>query len=593
MTILTKGQSTDKTPEELKSSAQTLKLNFNERSDFKSPLEEQFQFDAALWQYPDRKPLEAMIAKKFALKPSEVICTNGGDEAIMILMRLIKECSQVILPLPAFSQYTWGIDSWKLQATIIEENKDLSIDIKATLAAIETSSDAVVIITRPNNPSGEMIAMTSLIEIIETAKENNSWVFLDEAYFEFSDESSDEFSDEPGKEFSNGQSQTKLLLKEYDNLIILRTLSKAYGLAGIRLGYLLGSEKLIAEFSKRCAPFNIGTPTLTIAAAALSDTNQQDAKNYCQKIRENRQQIFAELTAKNINVLPSQANFLVLQLPTLQSRAIASFLAKNNIIVRSFTDSMNNCLRITIPYDIEKLSKLLQQALYPDLVCLDMDGVLIDTSGSYDATVIATVKQLSNTTITTNDIEQLKSTAGFNNDWVLSQKLLANLGIALELDEIIKVFQRIYLGDELDGTLNSKNNGLVQNETVILNQSLTELIKSSSATFAIVTGRPLMEAKAGAKFIDLESLDLISLDCVENAKPSPEGINRLQKKYSSASWMCGDNPDDMQAAIASNSLAIGICENANKSKQQALYQAGADIVLNDINELEKWLCPLK
>lgn len=577
-------------------SAQTLKLNFNERSDFNSPLEQQFQFDSALWQYPDRKPLEAIIAEKFALKTSEVLCTNGGDEAIMILMRLIKESAQVILPLPAFSQYTWGIDSWKLSATVIEGRNDLSIDTEATLAAINRCSDAVVIITRPNNPSGEMIAMTSLIDIIETAKQNNSWVFLDEAYIEFSDEFSDDCSDD--------QNKTKLLLKQYDNLVILRTLSKAYGLAGIRLGYLLGSESLLAEFDKRCAPFNIATPTLTIAAAALSDANQQDVKNYCQVIRKNRQQLFTTLVANNINVLPSQANFIVLQLPPLQSRAIASFMTKNNILVRSFSDSMANCLRITIPYNSEKLSQLLQQALYPDLVCLDMDGVLIDTSGSYDATVIATVKELSNKTITTMDIEQLKSTAGFNNDWVLSQKLLSNLGIELELEVIITAFQRIYLGDsqdvQQDGNQNEKsgefNKGLVENETIIITPSLIDLIKSSSANFAIVTGRPLMEAKAGAKFIDLENLDLISLDCVENAKPSPEGINRLQNKYSAASWMCGDNPDDMQAALASNSLAIGICSSSNKlnkSKQQALYQAGADIVLNDINELEKWLCPLK
>jgi histidinol-phosphate aminotransferase len=573
------------TTDELTNSVQTLKLNFNERSDFKSPVEEQFQFDTALWQYPNRAPLEAMIAEKFSLNSSEVLCTNGGDEAIMILMRLIKERAQVILPLPAFSQYTWGIDSWKLDATIIEGNNDLSIDIEATLAAIKTSSEAVVIITRPNNPSGEMIKMTSLVNIIKTAEENNSWVFLDEAYFEFSDEGS--------KEFSNELSDTKLLLRQYDNLVILRTLSKAYGLAGIRLGYLLGSENLITQFDKRCAPFNIATPTLSIAAAALSDDNQQDAKNYCSKIRDNREQLFATLTAKNINVLPSQANFLVLQLPALQSSAVASFLAKNNIMVRSFSDSMSNCLRITIPYNIDKLSKLLKQMLYPDLVCLDMDGVLIDTSGSYDATVIATVKKLSNSKVTTTDIEQLKSMAGFNNDWVLSQKLLSNLGIELELDEVTKVFQNIYLGSSVDGALDGKVKGLVENETIILSTSLTQLIKSSSSTFAIVTGRPLMEAKAGAKFIDLESLDLISLDCVENAKPSPEGINRLQNKYSSASWMCGDNPDDMQAAVASNSLAIGICGNSNESKQQALYQAGADIVLNDINELEKWLCPLK
>jgi len=226
------------------------------------------------------------------------------------------------------------------------------------------------------------------------------------------------------------------------------------------------------------------------------------------------------------------------------------------------------------------------------LICLDMDGVLIDTSGSYDATVIATVKKLSGTTIALDDIEQLKSKGGFNNDWVLSQQLLSNLGKEYDLEEVIKVFQQIYLGEN--------NDGLVQNEQVIINQSLVKLIKDSTAAitntsfaiaFAIVTGRPLIEATAGANFIGLEQLKLISLDCVENAKPSPEGIKKLQDSYSAFSWMCGDNPDDMQAANASNSLAIGIANEQNK--QQALYLAGADFVLNDINELENWLCPLK
>ena len=574
-------------------SKQPLRLNFNERSDFTSPLEQKYNFDGGIWQYPDRKPLEQLLAGRYGLKPSQVFCTNGGDEAIMILMRILKECSPLILPLPAFSQYVWGVESWQLEANLIEGNKDLTIDMDATLNALRATTNSVVIITRPNNPSGELISLSNLLEIIETAKDNNSWVFLDEAYIEFSDEQSVACSllaqnDDP----YNAQ---------YDNLVILRTLSKAYGLAGIRLGYLLGAEKLISEFEKRCAPFSVATPTLNIAMEALSKSNQEDVDNYCLTIRSNRNQLFNELKSRNINVLPSQANFLVLQLPINQSIAVESFLARNGIMVRSFcdasltnnlTNNMTNCLRVTIPFNMSKLSSLLKQALYPDLICLDMDGVLIDTSGSYDATVIATVKKLSGTTIALDDIEQLKSKGGFNNDWVLSQQLLSNLGKEYDLEEVIKVFQQIYLGEN--------NDGLVQNEQVIINQSLVKLIKDSTAAitntsfaiaFAIVTGRPLIEATAGANFIGLEQLKLISLDCVENAKPSPEGIKKLQDSYSAFSWMCGDNPDDMQAANASNSLAIGIANEQNK--QQALYLAGADFVLNDINELENWLCPLK
>lgn len=89
----------------------------------------------------------------------------------------------------------------------------------------------------------------------------------------------------------------------------------------------------------------------------------------------------------------------------------------------------------------------------------------------------------------------------------------------------------------------------------------------------------------GQSMIDLTKLDLMSLCDVKQGKPSPEGIQNLQRKYGGASWMCGDNPDDMQAAVASNSLAIGIGTN----KVEALYAAGADVVLDNINELEQWL----
>jgi len=560
-----------------------LRLNFNERSDYISPIESDYPYEGNLWQYPERQNLEAMIANEYQLSADQVLCTNGGDEAIMILMRLILESAmsntslinnelqplKMILPLPAFSQYTWGVESWQLDAELIPGEENLGIDIDSTLTSIKDSDASVTIITRPNNPSGELISMADLRLIIQQSAQNNGWVFLDEAYIEFSEEAS----------------VARNLINEFDNLVVLRTLSKAYGLAGIRVGYLIGSEALIAQFNKRCAPFNIPRPSLDIAEQALLASNRADVKNYCQKIIDNRNALYQWLKDNQINVLPSQANFLVLQLVESQARAIESFLGKKGILVRSFTDdAMLNCLRITIPYNTEALKVALEQALLPKLICLDMDGVLIDTSDSYDATTIATVKKLAKIDISVHDIEKLKTSGGYNNDWVVTQRLLADNAVEMSLDEVTAVFQELYLGMD---TIK----GLVENERSLLsNDTLKYIQKSSKAakpTFAIVTGRPLSEARAGQALIDLTELDLISLDCVANPKPAPDGIHRLQEKYSAMSWMCGDNPDDMQAAVASNSLAIGI----GTVGISALYEAGADVVLNEINELTKWLCP--
>jgi len=540
-----------------------LKLDFNERSDKNNSLISDYPFGDTLWQYPERQPLEKRIAQLNDLNKSQVLCTNGGDEAIMILMRIIKEDKRLILPLPAFSQYTWGVESWQQDALLIEPKADLSIDIQATKEAINKNKSTVTILTRPNNPTGEMIDLSDVTNLIQTSQKNNGWVFLDEAYIEFSDYGS--ISD--------------TLLKQFGNLIILRTFSKAFGLAGIRLGYLLGSEKLITEFRVRCMPFNIPTPSLQIAQQALQSENLEEMESYCQQIRFNRKVLIDWFSGIGIEVFPSQANFVFLQLPQGQAKAIKSFMKKNGILVRAFNeDETENCLRITIPFDMAKLLTVLEQCLQPKLICMDMDGVLIDTSNSYDKCVLATVKQLSGQDISIESVESLRKQGGFNNDWILSKRLLDDLGTNVALEEVTSVFQDFYLG--------KNNDGLITNEILLISSELTLTInQSTTSCFAIITGRPRMEAKAGQLLTSLTQLELISLDDVVIGKPSPEGIQKLQNKYSSSSWMCGDNPDDMQAAVRSNSLAIGIGNN----KTDSLYKAGADIVLNNINELRDWI----
>ncbi|WP_196140039.1 aminotransferase class I/II-fold pyridoxal phosphate-dependent enzyme [Aliikangiella sp. G2MR2-5] len=556
-------------PESLDS--KTLKLDFNERSDQVSVIAQESEY-SDLWRYPQREQLEQQIADIYSLKPEQVFCSNGGDEAIMLLMRLIKETTKVILPLPAFSQYTWGVDSWQLDAILVSANSDLTINTSNTIQAIKQNPGAITIITRPNNPTGESIALETLLDIIENASVNQGIVFLDEAYIEFSDE----------------EAVTIKLLSQFDNLVILRTLSKAYGLAGIRLGYILGSEILIEQFKTRSIPFNIPAPSIEIAKTALSQDNRQEVENYSEVIRKNRKKLLCWLNDKKIPVVESQANFVLLKLNNLQASAVKSFLAKNNLLIKTFPEGnssikqLGKCIRITIPYTLDRLLSLLEQALTPKLICLDMDGVLIDTSESYDQAVKATVEELSGQKISMEQIFSLRDQGGFNNDWVLSRALLETLNINVSLEKVTEVFQQFYLGDN--------NNGLVANEKPLIQKELIQTINKSQKTqFAVVTGRPRIEAQAGLSLIGLQTEALISLDDVTLPKPSPEGIKKLQCQFSNASWMCGDNPDDMQAAVASNSLAVGI----GKRNVEALYQAGADIVLESINQLEDWLKPVK
>ena len=560
---------------------QALKLDFNERSDYPNPLLEDFRLDEGLWRYPDRLPLEARLAEINQLAKQQVIATKGGDEAIMILMRLLAESpspssslsgAKMILPLPAFSQYTFGIKSWQLDAIEIAPKDDLSIDYKKLKSEILANPNSITLVTRPNNPTGELIDREQIIDLLETAKKVGGYLWVDEAYIEFAQ------AGMPASDFA-----LQKLLENYDNLILLRTLSKAYGLAGIRVGYLLASEQIISQFKQRCAPFNLSSPSIKIALKVLTESGQQEMQSYCKQIADNRQQLCQLLQDWQVNFVPSQANFVMLQLSEVRAKVVYSFLAKNAIAIRPFNEVyLEACLRITIPYQPEKLLRVLAQCFAPKLICMDMDGVLIDTSKSYDQAIKMTVEELSGQSIEQPSIDQLRSQGGYNNDWVLTQKLLQDLGFNLDLSSVTEAFQKHYLGDN--------NNGLIVDETALISDSLVERIRQSKQKhFAIVTGRPRDEAKTGQTMLGLETLDLMSLDDVKQGKPDPEGIKQLQSRYSSLSWMCGDNPDDMQAAVASGSLAIGIGQDNSK----VLYAAGADIVLNNINQIEEWLWPSK
>lgn len=552
-----------------------LRLHFNERPDCITAIDKAMPFGESLWRYPDRKPLEQTLADINNVTPEQILCTNGGDEAIMILMRILSEGIPLILPLPAFSQYTWGIESWQLAPTVIQPTDDLSIDLDGVRQALESvqaseqadQPAAVLVLTSPNNPTGEQLSNATLVELLIKANKANVWVFLDEAYIEFS---------------SRGSDSAKWLT-QYPNLIVLKTLSKAYGLAGIRLGYILGDKTVISEFEKRCAPFNIATPSLEIAKAALQPEARKEVANYCTSIQNNREKLFNWLLQRMVPVIDGEANFLMLPFSNDQAgknraTVCARFLARNNILIRQFNDSLNHCIRITIPYDMTALMSCLKQLFEPELICLDMDGVLIDTSDSYDRTIMATIKRVTGADIAFEKIQNKRNSGGFNNDWVLSQALLADMGTEITLEAVTDIFQGLYLGTE-------QTTGFVANEQALIQKRLVETIKQENKpNWGIVTGRPLTEAKAGQKLVGLKSLALISLDCAA-AKPAPDGIQRLQSQFGTKSWMCGDNPDDIQAAIASGSVAIGI----RKQDKQALYDVGADIVLDSINELEEWL----
>jgi len=536
-----------------------LKLDFNERADSTPQWLNNFSVDVAnLWRYPDRQVIEILIAEKYNTEKENIFLSNGGDESIELLFKLCKlNKKSILLPLPAFSQYTHQLGIWDIENCIVEGKPDLSIDTVAIKENLKPNQ--WLVLTRPNNPTGECLDKEVLTDLIISAKAKGANVFLDEAYIQF-------YIENDAINYS----------LEYDNVISLYTFSKAYGLAGARLGYLMGNQVLIEDFKKIAMPFNVNQLSLQVAKLGLQ--NETEVRSYCSKISDNRNEIYAFLTACNIEVCDGKGNFLLFKVKPKLKQILALFMGKNGIQIKTDVNDLTDWVRITIPEDIQLLMQVLKTIFSPQILGFDMDGVLIDTSRSYDACIVETVNHFTKTTISSAKIVELREKGGFNNDWDLSQGLIKQQGFDLEFEDVVNIFQQFYVGQD-------QKPGLKENEVNLLSDQNKNTFFNKKYLTAIVTGRPKPEAIDGVLKLKINPDFVISADDVNQQKPSPQGINWLKSTTGKKRmWFCGDTVDDMQAGMAAGCVCIGIGENS-----QNLYMAGADIVLNSINELSELL----
>lgn len=540
----------------------SLKLDFNERADSQPQWLKCFELEVdELWRYPDRSLLENQMASDMGLVSGSVMLSNGGDESIELLYKKCKLNKQsLLIPEPCFSQYTHNQMVWQNDTVFTAACADLSINTEALKANMQANQ--WVVLTRPNNPTGEYLDNVDLIDLIAMAQQKGAWVFLDEAYVEFAND------DQP------------IDYAAYDNLITLRTFSKAFGLAGARIGYLFGVPKLIEQFRKIAMPFNVSGVNLQLASAAWQA--KDEIIDYCQTIENNRITVAQILLNNRLKPFSSKGNFLLFETNPSQKTLLSRVMCKFGIQIKTELAGLPNAVRLTIPENIERLTQVLQLILEPEVLAFDMDGVLIDTSKSYDQCIIQSVATLTGQAVNQAEIEVVRAKGGFNNDWMLAAELVKQQGVEVAYETVIETFQKLYLGDDI-------NLGLVSQEQDLLLDPLKQQVFNTQQTTAIVTGRPRMEAEQGVKQLKIDPDFIISADDVKLQKPNPEGLLQVLKTTQSASaWFCGDTVDDMQAGTKAGCVCIGIGATTPEAIEN-LYQAGADVVLENINQLETLL----
>ncbi|CAM2009474.1 aminotransferase class I/II-fold pyridoxal phosphate-dependent enzyme [Acanthopleuribacter pedis] len=520
----------------------------------------------AVWRYPDRRELEAALAEKFGLEDGMVLVGNGGDEVIQYLIADLPAGTPLIAPLPTFGFYREQAAIWPVKPVFLPAKDDLTFDLEACRSAIRENPNGVFILIRPNNPTGEMVSREEALELLALCREHNTLVLLDEAYAEFAD---DDLLDQ---------------LQANPHLVILRTFSKAYGLAGLRLGYFLASAELLNRLRKRVMPYNVSGVTLHLGLAALQPNAEGEVRTYCERVIENRRYFEKLLAEWGIRSLPSQANFITMQLGDARAAFVGKVMAAQGFAVRTFNRApITGCVRFSIPADTCAFKDALMLALKPDLLCLDVDGTLIDVVESFDTAVTTTVEHYTGQTPDRDEILALRAAGGYNDDFQLAAELVRRRGVAVDLEALKDVFRGIYFGDETRAGAN-------QSESLLINDDLWARWKQraldGSWSLALVTGRDRKEMAHGLTLLDYpEDQPVYTIDDVAVGKPDPEGIRAAAERTGRRRiWMVGDNLDDIRAAHAAGAVAIGVGEN-----REALEAAGCAVFLDDINQLETLL----
>lgn len=310
-----------------------LRLDFNENTVGCSPrvLDRLGSLTADdLARYPERQPIEATVANSLGVSDSELLLTNGVDEAIHLLCQTYLALGdEALIVVPTYSMYRIYMSAAGAQVISIPADKDFQLPINALRDSI-TNRTRLIAIANPNNPTGTFAPSEQLLEIARSAP--SAAILIDEAYFEFC-----------GKTLLPRR-------RECPNVFITRTFSKAYGLAGLRIGVLIGDAEQMPSLRRVCSPYNVNAVALACLPEALADQNY--IEQYVTETLQSRARLEGVLAKRGITFWPSRANFVLARIGSTKSdsQAFVEQMRRRGILVRdrSADHACEGCVRFTL-----------------------------------------------------------------------------------------------------------------------------------------------------------------------------------------------------------------------------------------------------
>lgn len=281
--------------------------------------------DITLNYYPDDSysELKKEINNYIGYEPKNITVGNGSSELLDLCVKTFVDKDETILSLdPTFSMYSIYAQVFSAKYIGAKAEEDFKLNVDSIIKDIKENNPKLIILCNPNNPTGSVLTKEEVRKIV---KSTDALIALDEAYMEFGDES---LIDE---------------VMDYDNLLIVKTVSKAFSLAGIRMGYIVANEDIITSIEKVRAPYNLNSLSTYITTEALRQKERMF--DYVKNIKEEREKIYKALVDLGVKAYPSGANFVFFKsdIDNLQKK-----LVDKDVLIRKFSGKLDGYYRVSV-----------------------------------------------------------------------------------------------------------------------------------------------------------------------------------------------------------------------------------------------------
>jgi histidinol-phosphate aminotransferase len=519
---------------------------------------------ALLTVYPEYDELIRQLSQQFDLPVESLLCTNGSDEAIGIVPATFIEPGEdrALTMRPTFGLIPHHLHLAEADLVEVPYNAQTHLyEPDAIEAELAKKPVKLAIFASPDNPVGASLP----VGIIEgwCTRFPGTLFMIDEAYAEYAEQSA------------------LSLVKRFPNLLVTRTFSKAWGLAGLRLGVVVGAPELIGYLKRVRSPYSVNT--LAVQAALNLLPQKEAVLEAARQTMTRKAKVIAEIEARDYRVIPGSANFFMIDVGP-DSAAFCGFFRDQGLLVRdqSARPSLEGLVRVSVGTDTEmaRFIDILDALRQRRVLLFDMDGTLVNTRQSFDVTVEQLVSKYTDKPLSSGELDALRREGGFNDDWEATVELLKRRGVVKALEEIATEAQALYLTLATD------------NEKWIVDPAQLKCLQKRFR-LGVATGRYRMEFDTiwKERFSELFEVVICQDDGPKWEKKPEDRILReaLSAMGADSGLYVGNSVDDMKAARMAGLFAVGVTFN---NSAETMLAAGADWTIDSFDEFIGRLCRL-